>query len=54
MAYDFKTLKDAIKESEEWLNRELGGGRTGRRTGEPDPPQRRTDTHECVAGRMRP
>jgi len=32
MAYDFTTLKNAIKESEEWLTRELGGVRTGRAT----------------------
>jgi len=32
MAYDFKTLKDGIKETEEWLIRELGGVRTGRAT----------------------
>jgi ribosome recycling factor len=30
MANDFKTLKDGIKETEEWLTRELGGVRTGR------------------------
>lgn len=32
MAYDFTTLKAAIKETEEWLTRELGGVRTGRAT----------------------
>lgn len=32
MAYDFTTLKTQIKETEEWLARELGGVRTGRAT----------------------
>ncbi len=30
MAYDFSKLKVGIKETEEWLSRELGGVRTGR------------------------
>lgn len=30
MPYDFSTLKNNIKETEEWLSRELGGVRTGR------------------------
>jgi len=30
MAYDFSKLKGAIKETEEWLTRELSGVRTGR------------------------
>ncbi len=30
MPYDFKTLEDAVRETEEWLTRELGGIRTGR------------------------
>lgn len=30
MAYDFSTLQAAIKETEEWLARELSGVRTGR------------------------
>lgn len=30
MAYDFSTLKAGIKETEEWLGRELSGVRTGR------------------------
>jgi ribosome recycling factor len=32
MAYDFSKLKTNIKETEEWLARELGGVRTGRAT----------------------
>lgn len=32
MAYDFTALKTQIKETEEWLARELGGVRTGRAT----------------------
>ena len=32
MAYDFNPLKAKIKETEEWLGRELGGVRTGRAT----------------------
>ncbi|PIR83158.1 ribosome recycling factor [Candidatus Kaiserbacteria bacterium CG10_big_fil_rev_8_21_14_0_10_56_12] len=32
MAYDFTVLKEAIKETEEWLGRELSGVRTGRAT----------------------
>src|SRR3989344_1539230 len=32
MAYDFSKLKASIKETEEWLVRELGGVRTGRAT----------------------
>lgn len=32
MAYDFSTLKEQIKETEEWLTRELSGVRTGRAT----------------------
>ncbi len=32
MAYDFSKLTTNIKESEEWLTRELGGVRTGRAT----------------------
>lgn len=32
MAYDFSTLKKQIKETEEWLSRELSGVRTGRAT----------------------
>ncbi len=32
MAYDFQKLKADIKETEEWLNRELSGVRTGRAT----------------------
>jgi ribosome recycling factor len=32
MAYDFSKLKTNIKETEEWLVRELGGVRTGRAT----------------------
>lgn len=32
MAYDFTTLKTKIKETEEWLARELSGVRTGRAT----------------------
>ena len=32
MAYDFKKLTGAIKETEEWLTRELSGVRTGRAT----------------------
>ncbi len=32
MAYDFSTLKKNIKETEEWLLRELSGVRTGRAT----------------------
>ena len=32
MAYDFSKLKANIKETEEWLVRELGGVRTGRAT----------------------
>ncbi|OGG77909.1 hypothetical protein A3A36_02450 [Candidatus Kaiserbacteria bacterium RIFCSPLOWO2_01_FULL_52_12b] len=32
MAYDFSTLKAHIKETEEWLARELSGVRTGRAT----------------------
>lgn len=32
MAYDFSKLKTQIKETEEWLTRELGGVRTGRAT----------------------
>ncbi|MBU6491107.1 ribosome recycling factor [Patescibacteria group bacterium] len=32
MAYDFSTLKKDIKETEEWLLRELAGVRTGRAT----------------------
>lgn len=32
MAYDFSKLKTHIKETEEWLSRELGGVRTGRAT----------------------
>jgi len=32
MAYDFTTLKTNIKETEEWLSRELSGVRTGRAT----------------------
>ena len=32
MAYDFSKLKADIKETEEWLARELGGVRTGRAT----------------------
>lgn len=32
MAYDFSTLKSQIKETEEWLARELSGVRTGRAT----------------------
>lgn len=32
MAYDFTSLKTQIKETEEWLGRELGGVRTGRAT----------------------
>jgi ribosome recycling factor len=32
MAYDFSTLKTSIKETEEWLARELSGVRTGRAT----------------------
>jgi len=32
MAYDFTTLKNKIKEAEEWLARELSGVRTGRAT----------------------
>ena len=30
MPYDFKTLKDSLREAEEWLTREFGGIRTGR------------------------
>ncbi len=30
MAYDFSKLKEQIKETEEWLSRELSGVRTGR------------------------
>ena len=32
MAYDFTPLKSKIKETEEWLSRELAGVRTGRAT----------------------
>ncbi|MDD2657425.1 MAG: ribosome recycling factor [Candidatus Pacebacteria bacterium] len=32
MAYDFTPLKNKIKETEEWLSRELSGVRTGRAT----------------------
>lgn len=32
MAYDFSPLKNKIKETEEWLTRELSGVRTGRAT----------------------
>lgn len=32
MAYDFSPLKSKIKETEEWLSRELAGVRTGRAT----------------------
>ncbi len=32
MAYDFSKLKNQIKETEEWLSRELSGVRTGRAT----------------------
>ena len=32
MAYDFSKLKTQIKETEEWLARELAGVRTGRAT----------------------
>jgi ribosome recycling factor len=32
MAYDFSNLKEGIKETEEWLSRELSGVRTGRAT----------------------
>ena len=32
MAYDFSELKTQIKETEEWLSRELSGVRTGRAT----------------------
>lgn len=32
MAYDFSKLKEQIKETEEWLSRELAGVRTGRAT----------------------
>jgi ribosome recycling factor len=32
MAYDFSKLKTNIKETDEWLSRELGGVRTGRAT----------------------
>jgi ribosome recycling factor len=32
MAYDFSKLKAGIKETEEWLSRELSGVRTGRAT----------------------
>lgn len=32
MAYDFSKLKSQIKETEEWLGRELSGVRTGRAT----------------------
>ena len=32
MAYDFSKLKEQIKETEEWLARELSGVRTGRAT----------------------
>ncbi len=32
MAYDFSRLKTSIKETEEWLSRELSGVRTGRAT----------------------
>ncbi len=32
MAYDFSALKTHIKETEEWLSRELAGVRTGRAT----------------------
>ena len=32
MAYDFTPLKTKIKETEEWLARELSGVRTGRAT----------------------
>ncbi|MSU74283.1 ribosome recycling factor [Candidatus Kaiserbacteria bacterium] len=32
MAYDFSSLKNKIKETEEWLARELSGVRTGRAT----------------------
>lgn len=32
MAYDFTSLKTSIKETEEWLSRELSGVRTGRAT----------------------
>lgn len=32
MAYDFSSLKNNIKETEEWLTRELSGVRTGRAT----------------------
>jgi ribosome recycling factor len=32
MVYDFSTLKTSIKETEEWLARELSGVRTGRAT----------------------
>ena len=32
MAYDFTSLKNSIKETEEWLARELTGVRTGRAT----------------------
>ena len=32
MAYDFSQLKQQIKETEEWLGRELAGVRTGRAT----------------------
>ena len=32
MAYDFSPLKNKIKETEEWLGRELSGVRTGRAT----------------------
>ena len=32
MAYDFSKLKTSIKETEEWLSRELSGVRTGRAT----------------------
>lgn len=32
MAYDFSKLKEHIKETEEWLQRELAGIRTGRAT----------------------
>ncbi|MDP3734941.1 MAG: ribosome-recycling factor [bacterium] len=30
MSYDFKELKDSLREAEEWLVREFGGIRTGR------------------------
>ena len=32
MTYDFSSLKNKIKETEEWLARELSGVRTGRAT----------------------